>query len=188
MIEALTHRLTPKAQSYRRLAANLSPSLLLAPPALHYLRYKFTKLRPEAHLTPSYICLVVNRRCQLTCHFCSYGRTLNTKAWRTDELTLARCQEIFEHRYANKALLVQLTGGEPMLNKDIVEIIKYLKGTHRIVSMVSNGLLYKGEKLDAVAAAGLDMLNISIYPENIERLRAILPMVSERIFTKLSLM
>ena len=181
------NKFAPKIQSYCQLAGNLSPALLMSPPVINYLRYKFSVLKPFVKLTPSYLCLVVNRRCQLTCHFCSYGKSLNNKQWRSDELTLDRCHQIFTNEYASKSLLVQLTGGEPLLNKDLVEIIKYLKNSQRIVSMASNGLLLSGEKLDLVARAGLDMLNISIYLENFDRLRSLLPAICSSIFTKLSL-
>ena len=187
MNKVIFNKFPPKIQSYCQLAGNLSPALLISPPVINYLRFKFSILKPSVKLTPSYICLVVNRRCQLTCHFCSYGKSLNNKQWRNDELTLDRCRQIFSNEYASKSLLVQLTGGEPLLNKELIEIIKYLKNSQRIVSMVSNGLLLSGEKLDLVSRAGLDMLNISIYPENFERLERLLPAICSSIFTKLSL-
>jgi MoaA/NifB/PqqE/SkfB family radical SAM enzyme len=101
-------------------------------------------------------------------------------------LTLDVCKSIFEKEYAKKALVVQLTGGEPTLNRELADIIRYLKGGSRIVSMVTNGLLLIDEKVSELHEAGLDMVNISVYENTVSRLKPLLPGIGSKIFTKLS--
>ena len=58
---------------------------------------------------------------------------------------------------------VRITGGEPSIRRDVVEIIKTIKQTDGIetVAMTSNG--YKlGKHIANWQAAGLDQLNISM--------------------------
>lgn len=58
---------------------------------------------------------------------------------------------------------IRLTGGEPTVRKDLVEIIKDLRSHREIksIAMTTNGLVLKN-KLELLKAAGLDTLNISL--------------------------
>lgn len=58
---------------------------------------------------------------------------------------------------------IKLTGGEPLLRKDIVEIIRYLKREVRVpeVGITTNALVLE-RSLDKLVEAGLDSVNISI--------------------------
>eukprot|EP00116_Pleurobrachia_bachei_P016639 sb/3476901/ len=58
---------------------------------------------------------------------------------------------------------IRLTGGEPLLNRDIVRIVGDLKSITGIesVSMTSNGVTLS-RHLPALVAAGLDNVNISL--------------------------
>jgi GTP 3',8-cyclase len=69
---------------------------------------------------------------------------------------------------------IRFTGGEPLLRRDIVELVSHAKNTPgiRIVTMTTNGLLLD-RYLQDLASAGLDALNISIDTLDSERYRAI---------------
>jgi len=56
---------------------------------------------------------------------------------------------------------VTLFGGEPLLYKDCVELIEYIKGKGLHCLMITNGSLLKG-KVEEIVASGLDELNISL--------------------------
>ena len=69
---------------------------------------------------------------------------------------------------------IRITGGEPMLREDLVEIISGIAGVPGIddVSMTTNGLLLPGKAV-ALKAAGLTRVNIhvdSLDPEHVERI------------------
>jgi cyclic pyranopterin phosphate synthase len=69
---------------------------------------------------------------------------------------------------------VRLTGGEPLLRRDIVEIVRHAKNTTGIktVSLTTNGLLLHRYLPDLIDA-GLDAINISIDTLDAERFRTI---------------
>jgi molybdenum cofactor biosynthesis enzyme MoaA len=58
---------------------------------------------------------------------------------------------------------VRLTGGEPTVRKDLVDIVKGIKSFPEIksIAMTTNGLVLKN-KLKSLQEAGLDNLNISL--------------------------
>jgi len=58
---------------------------------------------------------------------------------------------------------VRLTGGEPLLRRNIVDIIRSLKSVDSVkdLSITTNGSLL-AEKLDELKDAGLDRINISL--------------------------
>ena len=58
---------------------------------------------------------------------------------------------------------VKITGGEPLVRKGVVDLIKEIKAIDGIkkVSMTTNGILLS-EKLEALAKAGLDGVNVSL--------------------------
>lgn len=63
-----------------------------------------------------------------------------------------------------KPLVVQLSGGEPLLRKDIVEIVKASKkfGNLPYVILVTNGALLTKEKYIALREAGVDQFSVSL--------------------------
>jgi cyclic pyranopterin phosphate synthase len=58
---------------------------------------------------------------------------------------------------------IRLTGGEPTIRNDIVDLISRLKGISGIetVAMTTNGITL-GRQLPALKAAGLDLINVSL--------------------------
>jgi len=58
---------------------------------------------------------------------------------------------------------IRLTGGEPTIRKDLVDIIKTIKSFDEIksIAMTTNGIALK-HKLKPLKDAGLDNLNISL--------------------------
>jgi cyclic pyranopterin phosphate synthase len=67
---------------------------------------------------------------------------------------------------------VKLTGGEPLVRKDIVEIVESLRPYTYDLSMVTNGSLLK-YFARGLAEAGLDRMNVSLHSLNEETFRRI---------------
>lgn len=59
----------------------------------------------------------------------------------------------------------KITGGEPLIREDLVDIVKYIKPHADEVSLVTNGSLLL-EKVGKLAEAGLDRLNVSLHALN----------------------
>jgi MoaA/NifB/PqqE/SkfB family radical SAM enzyme len=62
----------------------------------------------------------------------------------------------------NDVRYVHFTGGEPLIHRDIVEIIAHARGLAMSSQIVTNGWLLSAAKIDALAEAGLTALVISV--------------------------
>lgn len=56
---------------------------------------------------------------------------------------------------------INITGGEPLLHKDVFKIIKYASDKGIIVSMVTNGSLLNEQKISKLKESGLNTLQLS---------------------------
>ena len=98
--------------------------------------------------------LEVTKRCQARCDFCDY--------WKEEPV-----QELKDYIPVVKKLnplSVSLTGGEPLLRKDLPQLIASLRRNFRFlfISLITNGGLLTLEKGLELWNAGLDELSISL--------------------------
>ena len=109
-----------------------------------------------------YVRISVTDRCNLRCVYCmpdsGEEQTEHTDILTYEEIT--RLCRILAEKGIHK---VKITGGEPLVRKDIAVLIKMLKELPgiRCVTLTTNGILLK-EQMDALAQAGLDAVNISL--------------------------
>ena len=109
-----------------------------------------------------YLRLSVTDRCDLRCVYCMTEegiRTLQyTQILRYEEIL--RLARIFADLGVKK---VRLTGGEPLVRKDLHLLVRGLKEIRGIeqVALTTNGMLLY-DQLDTLVDAGLDLVNISI--------------------------
>jgi cyclic pyranopterin phosphate synthase len=102
----------------------------------------------------------VTQRCNQYCIYCHReGQT----EFSSNEMTP---QEIFQIADASTEIgikKIKLTGGEPLLRKDLVEIVKLLSTIQEIVdiSLTTNGTLL-ATKAESLKKAGLSRVNISL--------------------------
>ena len=90
------------------------------------------------HRNITYLRISVTDRCQMSCSYC----TLQEEPKET--LTAAEIGELV--RVAGERLgfrKIRLTGGEPLLRKDVAEVVRNIVATREIVevAMTTNGLL-----------------------------------------------
>ncbi len=100
--------------------------------------------------------VVVTSRCNLRCFYChKEGEQSSGK-----ELSAERIAEIAEAFYRLGVKKIKLTGGEPLLRKDILDLISLLPPFEEI-SMTTNGTLL-AEKAYELKECGLDRVNVSL--------------------------
>jgi len=84
---------------------------------------KYSKFAPRVisnkGKTPLYLIFFVTSYCNLKCEHCFYWKELNVKR---DELKLEEIEKIAKSM--DDLIFLRLTGGEPMLRKDLPEIVK----------------------------------------------------------------
>jgi cyclic pyranopterin phosphate synthase len=99
----------------------------------------------------------LTQRCNLRCVFCHMEGQLVSD----DELTAAEVETVVRAAVRAGVERVKLTGGEPTLRSDIVEIVRRIAALGPEVSMTTNGL-----RLSALAEplheAGLTRVNVSL--------------------------
>lgn len=97
-------------------------------------------------------------RCPLQCPYCSnpvdlgnYRDELDTTGW-LDTLTQARQLGVLQ---------VHLSGGEPGLRRDLVQLVARCNELGMYTNLITSGLSLDAARLDALTEAGLDHLQLS---------------------------
>lgn len=110
---------------------------------VNYLKNYFAmNLKGASHVKyPMLASLYLTHRCNLRCIYCSDG---NGKPFYETEIDELPTQQIFAllDRIAKSVKALDITGGEPLLRKDIHEILEYAnKAGFRKIILNTNGLL-----------------------------------------------
>jgi len=101
----------------------------------------------------------VTYKCQGKCGKCS---CLGLVDDRRQELTIEQILEASESVVKEGAILINITGGEPLLREDIFLLIKRLSRIPAILSLSTNGLLLNIDSLQELKDSGLNVLQISL--------------------------
>jgi AdoMet-dependent heme synthase len=125
-----------------------------------YLRLGYS---PNATSTEKFIPLVVSwnltRKCNLKCSHCYINATQNELK---DELTTEESKQLIDQIAQVSRPLLILSGGEPLLRKDVYELIRY--GTEKGLRMGlgSNGCLIDAKVARDLKEAGIKTVSISL--------------------------
>eukprot|EP00057_Strongylocentrotus_purpuratus_P023045 XP_011677519.1 PREDICTED: molybdenum cofactor biosynthesis protein 1 isoform X2 [Strongylocentrotus purpuratus] len=110
----------------------------------------------------NYLRISLTERCNLRCQYCmpEEGVTLSPKERLLSTEEILHLAKLFVSEGVDK---IRLTGGEPLVRKDIVEIIEGLRELEGLkqIAMTTNGVTL-AKRLPALKKAGLDLINISI--------------------------
>jgi MoaA/NifB/PqqE/SkfB family radical SAM enzyme len=97
---------------------------------------------------PFFVSYQVTLRCNLRCMFCD--------AWRTktfEELNTLQAMKIVEELADSGVSILGITGGEPLMRKDLEEIATYARRRDIIVGVNTNGTLLTPKRARSVADA-----------------------------------
>jgi len=99
----------------------------------------------------------VTQRCNLDCPYCHKEGEFNNTGC---EISLTEIGKMITAAKEFKFKKIKITGGEPLLRNDIIEIIKIIKkNDFEDISLVTNGFLL-GQYAGQLSEAGLDRINI----------------------------
>lgn len=104
----------------------------------HSLEYFYEKAYKRYSLFPSHAQVELTYRCNLDCIYC-YCKGSQSKE---EELTTKEVKGIFDKLYKEGCLFLNLTGGEPLIRDDFLEIYAYAKEKGFIISILTNGQLF----------------------------------------------
>lgn len=161
--------MTSKLSCYYEMLSKVKP-IYSAPKFWNYIKYRSLKRRATISIhryTPQIASLLVTARCNLKCEYCSVGKFLRKESekWHESEATLEKVKLIFANPLFSNSLLVDLLGGEPLLNKDIDRIVSYLTKRGHLTNISTNGLLL-AERIAELKNAGISRINVSFYDAN----------------------
>jgi len=110
-------------------------------PRGYWRRHGQSEIQPIAD-APSEVMIEITPQCNLNCRFCfnasSFARHDRNAQ---NKLTTAFVKKIIRHIKKEGIKIVRFTGGEPLLRKDIFELLSYAKKRGLEVRLNTNGLL-----------------------------------------------
>jgi pyrroloquinoline quinone biosynthesis protein E len=101
----------------------------------------------------------VTHRCPLRCPYCSNPLELTRAAAELDTATWAR---VFSEAAALGVLQLHLSGGEPTARRDIVELVGAAAQAGLYTNLITAGVTLDAARVAALAAAGLDHVQLSV--------------------------
>jgi cyclic pyranopterin phosphate synthase len=107
-----------------------------------------------------YLRLSITQRCNLNCGYCGNRHCLSAR----DEMGAYDIQQLVKAFVKCGITKLRLTGGEPLLRKDLTEIISRaatIEGLREITA-TTNGVLLTSSLAEELKAAGLQRVNISL--------------------------
>ena len=121
-------------------------------------------MKDEFNRDIEYLKISLNNTCNLRCAYCMPYRCENDI-----EQTRNRFMSTEDYKFIIKSMAdfgikkIEFTGGEPLLNSDLVELVHYAKNTCNIEEVIvsTNGIKFFEEALK-LKNAGLDKVNIGI--------------------------
>ncbi|HET8869243.1 MAG TPA: heme d1 biosynthesis radical SAM protein NirJ [Aquabacterium sp.] len=115
----------------------------------------------RAHRQPRGPVVIWNliRRCNLTCKHC-YALSADTDY--AGELSTAEALRVMDDLNAAGVPALILSGGEPLMRKDIFELADQARQLHFYVGLSTNGTLIDEAMADRIAATGFNYVGISL--------------------------
>jgi pyrroloquinoline quinone biosynthesis protein E len=101
----------------------------------------------------------LTHRCPLQCPYCSNPLALDKAAAELDTATWRR---VIEEANALGVLQTHFSGGEPTLRQDLPELVRHANELGQYTNLITAAVLLDQAKVEALADAGLDHVQISI--------------------------
>lgn len=119
---------------------------------------------PENHLAHIYkepldvVYLALTNKCNLRCKHCSASADINF----TDVLTTEKIKEIIEQLVLLKPKAINVTGGEPMMHADIMDILAHLRSKFDGTILLSTNGLFINDKNSRQLPQYVDNISFSV--------------------------
>lgn len=107
---------------------------------------------------PFYVQFALSKNCNLNCKMCQAVETRKHE----QELKLNQIEELAKILSRLGVVFLILTGGEPLLRKDLPEIIKIFTREKIAVRLQTNAINITKEKINALVKAGLKNVTVSL--------------------------
>lgn len=116
----------------------------------------------ETNIFPKNLIFEVTQRCNSNCMYC-YNVWKNDTSYPRGELSTGATKKLLEKALReSKANLITLTGGEPLLRKDLEEVVRFLKNLHTEVNIITNATLLNDKKIRRLIELGVSMFEVPL--------------------------
>jgi len=119
---------------------------------LHYRKKILHKVLP-----PSYILWDCTRQCNLKCEHCGA-----TNESYNHDLTIDEIKKVISDIATMKAQMFAVTGGEPFMRKDLLEILGFAHSQGLKTGIATNGFLVDKQMVQKIKDAGVGSIQISL--------------------------
>ena len=109
---------------------------------------------------PIIVSYEITKRCNQRCKMCNNWEEF--KKYKNEELTTKEIENVMKQIKEQDVQIISLTGGEPLIRDDILDVVRMIKSLGMNVHIVSNGTLLNREMAENLVDAGLDSITISI--------------------------
>lgn len=101
----------------------------------------------------------LTHRCPLSCPYCSNPLELDA---RSAEIDAAAWKKVFSEAAELGVLHAHLSGGEPAARRDLLELVAHCASVGLYTNLITSGVGLTNERVQALADAGLDHVQLSI--------------------------
>jgi len=107
---------------------------------------------------PPFASWIVTRACNLTCYYCF----ADARKRDPDELSTAEAKTVLEDLAAHGVFLVNFLGGEPLMRRDIYELIDHASDLGVYATILTNGTLVRNDTVSRLKDVGCQMIGVSV--------------------------
>jgi PqqA peptide cyclase len=101
----------------------------------------------------------LTHRCPLRCPYCSNPLELSRASAELDTATWCR---VFDEAAALGVLQVHFSGGEPLVRRDLVELVAHAAKAGLYVNLITSGIGLDADRLARLVEAGLEHVQLSL--------------------------
>lgn len=115
--------------------------------------------RMRGRPAPTFVTIALTYKCQSRCEHCyseSPTRSLE------EELSTEELKSVIRQVRGLGAMAVHFSGGEPLLRKDVFDLVSYARGLGLQTRVNTNGILLNEENVKRLKAAGLTECGVSL--------------------------
>jgi MoaA/NifB/PqqE/SkfB family radical SAM enzyme len=109
---------------------------------------------------PLLVQIIPIRRCNIDCGYCNEYDKVSAP------IDTAVMKARIDKLKALGTSVVAFSGGEPMLHPDLDDLIRHIRRRGMLAGLITNGYFLVPKRIEALNAAGLDFLQISV--DNVE--------------------
>lgn len=107
---------------------------------------------------PIWVSLELTYQCPLNCVFCS--NPLDHDSYRAGEMTTEQWKKVIREARDLGAMQLGFTGGEPILRKDLEELIEYAASIGFYTNLITSGIGLTAKRLKKFKDAGLNHIQL----------------------------